>query len=228
MKIYDRVGAPNTARIRIVVAEKDLEEHVDYVSVDLISAEQKTPGFLAKNPLGKIPLLELADGLIISESTAITEYLDHLDGNPTLTGATPRARALIHMMQRRVEILVTEAIDDFFHYGTPGLGSALAPWRMPEWSGRQEWGIRRGDAALHGFTYFNKMLTGQPYLAGPTFTMPDITLYISILFAEIAGLPLPTDLTALQSWRGQVEQLPSVKNRSGKEILAGDLARLGV
>jgi glutathione S-transferase len=65
MKIYDREGAPNTARIRIVLAEKALEHQVVFVSVDLIAAEQKQSDFLAKNPLGKIPLLELDDGLII-------------------------------------------------------------------------------------------------------------------------------------------------------------------
>lgn len=122
MKIYDRVGAPNTARIRIVLAEKGLEDQVEYVSVDLIGAEQKTAAFLAKNPIGKIPLLELDDGLVISESTAITEYLDNLDGKPTLTGRTPREKALVHMMQRRVEQIFLEPLDDFFHYGTPGLG----------------------------------------------------------------------------------------------------------
>jgi len=86
MKIYDREGAPNTARIRIVLAEKGLTQDVEFASVDLIAAEQKRPWFLAMNPIGKIPVLELKDGLAISESTAITEYLDNLDGHPTLTG----------------------------------------------------------------------------------------------------------------------------------------------
>lgn len=122
MKIYDREGAPNTARIRIVLAEKGLEEQPEFVSADLIAAEQKQPRFLAMNPIGKIPVLELEDGLAISESTAITEYLDNLDGNPKLTGRSPREKAVIHMMQRRVEMMVLEPLDDFFHYGTPGLG----------------------------------------------------------------------------------------------------------
>ncbi|MEC3909486.1 glutathione S-transferase N-terminal domain-containing protein [Sphingobium sp. CR2-8] len=86
MKIYDREAAPHPARIRIVLAEKGLGEHVEFVSIDLIAAEQKQPEFLAMNPIGKIPVLELEDGTIISESTAITEYLDNLDGNPILTG----------------------------------------------------------------------------------------------------------------------------------------------
>src|SRR5262249_41004468 len=144
MKIYDFAGAPNAARIHIVLAAKGLEDMVDSVRVDLIGAEQKSDAYLAKNPIGKIPLLELDDGTVISESTAITEYLDNLDGKPVLTGRTPREKGLIHMMQRRAEIMVMEPIDDYFHYGTPGLGSALRPWRKPDWDGRHDWGKRRG------------------------------------------------------------------------------------
>ena len=81
---------------------------------------------------------------MISESTAITEYLDNLDGKPLLTGRTALEKGLIHMMQRRVEQLVLEPLDDYFHYGTRGLGAALTPWRMPEWEGRKEWAERRG------------------------------------------------------------------------------------
>jgi glutathione S-transferase len=227
MRIYDREGAPNTARIRIVLAEKNLAEQVEFVSVDLIGAEQKQPRFLAMNPIGKIPVLELDDGLVISESTAITEYLDNLDGNPKLTGKTPREKAVIHMMQRRVEMMVLEPLDDFFHYGTPGLGKALSPYRMPEWNGRRDWGERRGKGALGGFAYFNDHLAKQAFVAGELFSMPDITLYISLLFADIAGLPVASDLVALSRWRKEVSKRPSVQHRTGQQILPGDLERLG-
>jgi glutathione S-transferase len=226
MKIYDRDGAPNTARIRIVLAEKGLEDQVEFVGVDLIGAQHKQVPFLNMNPIGKIPVLELDDGLIISESTAITEYLDNLDGKPTLTGRTPREKALVHMMQRRVEMLLLEPLDDFFHYGTPGLGKELAPYRMPEWSGRHEWGKRRGDMASRGLPYFNDVLEQRPFVAGETFSMADITLYISLIFGDIAGLSIPSELTALIAWREKVAELPSVKHRSGQNMLPVDLERL--
>ena len=226
MKIYDRAGAPNTARIRIVLAAKGLEDKVDFVSIDLIGAQQKSDAYLAKNPIGKIPLLELDDGTVISESTAITEYLDHLDGNPLLTGQTPREKGLVHMMQRRVEQLVMEPIDDYFHYGTRGLGEALAPWRMPEWEGRKAWGERRGAFATRNLPYFDRVLEHRPFLAGDTFSMPDITLYAFILFADQLNFTVATDFKALAAWRARVEELPAVKNRSGMELLAEDLARL--
>jgi glutathione S-transferase len=226
MKIHDTTGTPNAARIRIVLAAKGLDHAVEFQRVDLIAAEQKQPPFLAKNPIGKTPLLELDDGLILSESTAITEYLDNLDGHPVLTGSTPRDKALIHMMQRRVEQLVLEPIDDHFHYGTPGLGRALAPWRMPDWEGRHEWGRRRGEAAVKGLAYFDQVLSQRAWLATDAFTMPDITLYISLEFAGHTGLPVAT-FPALAAWRARVAELPWVKHRSGQELLAEDIARLG-
>ena len=225
MELYDRAGAPNTARIRIALSAKGLDDKVDFVSIDLIGAQQKTDAYLAKNPIGKIPLLELDDGTVISESTAITEYLDNLEGNPVLTGKAPREKGLIHMMQRRVEQLVMEPFDDYFHYGTRGLGAALTPWRMPEWAGRKEWGERRGTFATRNLPYFDHVLDRQPFLAGDTFSMPDITLYAFLLFTDILSFPIAPELKALAAWRARVEELPAVKNRSGKEILAEDLAR---
>ena len=225
MKLYDRQGTPNAARIRIVLAEKGLESQVEFVTVDLITAQQKQPAFLKMNPIGKTPVLVLDDGLALSESTAITEYLDNLDGNPTLTGRTPREKALIHMMQRRVEMMLLETVDDYFHYGTPGLGKALRPWRMPDWGAAKEWGERRGAQAVANLPYFDEVLRERPFIAGDTFSMADISLFAGLAFAAGAGLPIAPELTALAAWRERVSQLPAVKNRSGQTFLPEDIER---
>lgn len=226
LKIFDRSGGPNPARIRIVVAAKGLEDQVQYVSIDLINAEQKTPGFMAKNPIGKIPVLELEDGTCLAESTAITEYLDNLDGKPILTGTSARDKGLIHMMQRHAEIMVLETVDDYFHYGTTGLGQALRPWRKPDWAGAREWGQRRGDEMVQHLPYFDLVLSSRPYLAGETFSMADISLFCGLAFADIVGLPVSSDLAALAKWRERVALEPCVENRSGKDVLDEDIARM--
>ena len=225
MKLYDRQGTPNAARIRIVLAEKGLDAQVEFVTVDLMAAEQKQPAFLAMNPIGKTPVLELDDGLIISESTAITEYLDNLDGNPTLTGQTPREKAVIHMMQRRVEMMLLEPIDDYFHYATPALGPALRPWRMPDWSGAREWAQRRGALAVANLPYFDGLLRASKFLAGEKFSMPDITLFAALGFARGAGLPVAPELMGLAAWLERVSAVPAVKNRSGQQFLPQDIER---
>ena len=83
---------------------------IEFVHVDLPGGAHRTPEFLAKNPSGAVPVLELDDGTTISECTAITEYLDHLQGEPTLTGRTGKERAIIHMMQRRAEVELMDAL----------------------------------------------------------------------------------------------------------------------
>ena len=227
MRLYDRPGFPNPARIRIVLAEKNLDSKVEFVAVDLIGAEHKQPAFLALNPSGVLPVLELDDGTFISESTAITEYLDTLDGNPSLTGRTPREKAMIHMMQRRAEAEVIDAVGNYFHHATPGLGSTLQAFKCLGWAGRAEWGQREGKRAVSGMKFFDGVLATSPFAAGEQFSMADITLFAGLAFADAAGLAIPDDCHALKAWRGRVAELPSVKNRSGQNFLPEDLKRLG-
>ncbi|WP_048883242.1 glutathione S-transferase N-terminal domain-containing protein, partial [Komagataeibacter intermedius] len=104
MKIYDWPTGPYPARVRIALAEKNLLSDVEFVPINLWKGEHKTPGFLAKNYSGTLPVLELDDGSFLAECTAITVYLDALAGEPTLTGRTPLEKGAIQMMTKRAEI----------------------------------------------------------------------------------------------------------------------------
>lgn len=227
MKIFDREGFPNPARVRIVVAEKGLEPTIEYVSVDLIAAEHKQSPFLEKNPAGVLPVLQLDDGTYIAECTAITEYLDNLDGDPKLTGKTPRERALIHMMQKRAETELLDAVGDYFHFATPGLGDELQRFKSPGWDGRKEWGNRQREKALKGMAYFDTVLRDQPFVAGGRFSMADITVFAGLLFGAAAGLTVPNEHSALIEWNARVSDLPSVKHRTGQSFVKEDLRRMG-
>ena len=205
------------------------------------AAEHKQPSFLEKNPSGVLPVLQLDDGTYIAESTAITEYLDNLDGDPRLTGKTPREKALIHMMQKRAESELLDAVGDYFHHATPGLGADLQTFKSPEWAGRQEWGNRQRDRALEGMKYFDTVLRehsfekygnrsgkrDHSFVAGDAFSMADITVFAGLMFADAAGIVVPEDHSALNAWRAKIADLPSVKNRSGQMFVADDLRRLG-
>ncbi len=218
MKIHDIAGFPNPARIRIVLAEKGLDAQVEFVNVDLWAAEHKQPAFLAKNPTGVVPVLELDDGTFISECIAITEYLDNLDGNPTLTGKTPREKAIIHMMQKRADDLMIDTIGSYFHHATPGLGDELLRYKSPEWAHRKEWGERQLEKFKDAMRYFNGVLADQPYLAGDKFSVADITAYCALLHAAFPGIHIPAELTALAAWQARIAEHPGVKNRSGQAL----------
>ncbi|MDR5763254.1 glutathione S-transferase [Caballeronia sp. LZ035] len=211
MKIFDMPGFPNPLRIRIVLAEKGLANQVDFIKVDLPSAEHKQQRFLEINPTGTVPVLQLNDGTYISECTAITEYLDNLNGDPTLTGKTPRDKAIVHMMQKRAESELIDAVGIYFHHSTPGLGPAMQAFKSPDWEGRDEWGIRQRDRALGGMRYFNQVLSQQPFVAGEIFSMADITVWAGLLFAGLANIPIPHECTALIAWRAKIDARNSVK-----------------
>jgi glutathione S-transferase len=212
MKVFDIPGFPNPLRVRIALAEKGLASKVEFVTIDLPAAEHKQPAFLAINPLGTVPVLQLDDGTHISECTAITEYLDNQDGNPVLTGKTPKEKAIIHMMQRRAESELENPIGFYFHHATPGLGAALQPYKSPDWEGRVEWGNRQREKAVAGMKYFDDVLRSQPYVAGDHFSMADITVYAGLVFAGFAAIAIPEECTALVAWQAKVQQRPSVKN----------------
>lgn len=204
LKIHDFKGFPNPARVRIAIAEKGLHDRVTFVGVDVLAGEHKTPAFLARNPAGAVPVLELEDGTCIAECTAITEYLDHLDGAPVLTGRDARERALIHMMQRRAEAGLLDAVATYFHHATPGLGPHIETYQ------NREWGEKNRERAVAGMRYLDGVLAAQPYLAGERFSMADITAFAGLAFADFAKIEIPADLAHLKSWRGRIAERPSV------------------
>lgn len=205
MKIYDYKGFPNPARIRIALAEKGLIDKVQFITIDVPNGEHRQPAFVAKNPSGAVPVLELDDGTTISECTAITEYIDHVAGEPTLTGRTAKERAVIHMMQRRAEAGLLDAVGTYFHHATPGLGPKLETYQCAEWGGHQK------ERAVAGMKYLDGVLAKQPYLAGDRFSMADITAFAGLAFADFAKVDIPAGLNHLKAWRARVAERPSVK-----------------
>jgi glutathione S-transferase len=204
MKIYDFEGFPNPARVRIALAEKGLMDQVEFIAVDVPGGEHKQPAFLAKNPSGAVPVLELDDGTTISECTAITEYIDGLSGEQSLTGKTPRQRAVVHMMQRRAEQDLLDAVGTYFHHATPGLGPDVEGYQC------KEWGDHQRQRAVAGMRYFDGVLAAQPYLAGDDFTMADITAFAGLAFADFASVDVPDDCANLKSWRQRVSARPAI------------------
>lgn len=204
LKIYDFKGFPNPTRVRIALAEKGLTDRVKFVNVDVPAGEHRQVAFMAKNPSATVPLLELEDGTCISECTAITEYIDNLSGEPVLTGKTAKDRAVIHMMQRRTEAGLLDAAATYFHNATPGLGSHIEIYQ------NREWGERCRDRALAGMRYLDNLLADQPYVAGQQFTMADITAFAGLIYADIAKIDIPANLTHLKAWRARVASRPSI------------------
>lgn len=207
MKLHDFPIGPYPARVRIALLEKQLVSAVTFVKVDLRAGEHKQEAFRAKNYAGTVPLLELDDGTLIAECTAITEYLDALDGNPILTGRTARDKGLIHMWTRRAEQEVLEPISLHFHHATPGLGPHV------ETDQNEAWGLRQRERALRGMAFFDAELRHRSFLVGDTFSMADIALVAGLIFADLVKLPIPPGCDALSAWYRAIQERPSVRDR---------------
>jgi glutathione S-transferase len=205
MTIHDWYDGPYPARVRIAIHEKNLQSQVRFESVNLWTGEHKQPAFLAKNYSGTLPVLELTDGTLIAECTAITEYLDTLEGPPTLTGSTPVEKGAIHMMSRRAELELLDAISTYFHHATPGLGPKVELYQ------NAEWGMRQRDRALRAMGYFDTVLQRQPFIAGDAFSMADITVIGAFIFAAIVKLEVPAEHKALHAWHARMQARPSVQ-----------------
>ena len=204
-KIYDWFDGPYPARVRIALAEKGMLPKIEFVSVNLWTGEHKEAEFLAINYSGTLPVLELKDGTRIAECTAITQYLDSLDGNPTLTGETPVEKGLIHMMTKRAEIEFLDAVSVYFHHATPGLGPKVELYQ------NAEWGAKMGEKATRGMRYFDKLLQQQSYVAGDKFSMADIAVIGGMIFASLVKLPVPEECEALRAWYARMQERPSYK-----------------
>ncbi len=204
MKFYDSKGLPNPDRVRIALAEKGALDQVEIVQVNLWKGEHRTVEFKIKNPSVTIPLFELDNGIAISETTAITEFIDHhFEGIP-LTGIGAQERAMVHMMQRRGEQKIVDAIGAYFHHATPGFGAEI------EINQNREWGELHKLKTLEGMAYFDQVLTTQPYVAGENFSMADITVFTGLNFSEAyPKVMVPADCKALQAWRKRISERPS-------------------
>ncbi|MGF1476962.1 MAG: glutathione S-transferase family protein [Geminicoccaceae bacterium] len=198
MKVYEFKGFPNPLRVRIALAEKGLLEATEFVHVDVPAGEHKQPAFLAINPSGTVPVLELDDGTIISECSAITEYLDHSTGAPDLTGQEAKERGVIAMIHRKIEAGLLDAVAAYFHHATPGLGPDI------EIDQNRAWGERQRRTALATMEWMNGLLKDRRYLAWSRFTIADITAMAGFAYADFVDLAMPESCEDLRRWRERV------------------------
>lgn len=204
MKIYDIEGFPNPARVRIALAEKGISDQVEFVPVDVMGGEHRSSEFKTKNPDAAVPCLELEDGTCISQCTAITEYIDGQFDGVSLCGTSPKERATVSMMNLRAENGLLNAVGDYFHYATPGLGPDLETYQ------NQDWGQKRKDKAHDTMAYLDGVLAENKWLAGEKFSMADITAFAGLAFADLAKVEIPESLANLADWRSRMTQRPSM------------------
>lgn len=199
MKLYDSAMAPNPRRVRIFLAEKGVE--VPTVQVDIGNKENLEPAFLARNPLGRVPVLELDDGTQLAESVAICRYFEDTHPDPPLLGVDARDAAVVEMWQRRMEQQVFDNVTSCFRNTHDYFKG-----RIPQVAAYGE--VCRGWAEER-LAWLDEELAGREFVAGDRFTIADITALVGIDFGRVVKIRIQPGQKNLARWHEAVSSRAS-------------------
>ncbi|ALS98676.1 glutathione S-transferase family protein [Lacimicrobium alkaliphilum] len=200
MKIYDTKTAPTPRRVRIFLAEKQIP--MDYVQVDLAAGENLSDEMRAKNPMAKVPILELDDGTCISESVAICRYFELLHPEPPLMGTSALEQAQTEMWQRQTEFGLFMQVGFCFQHTSGYFKDRMKP--VPEF------GEEAGKNAMAFMKILDRRLADSEFIAGESFSIADITALCAIDFARVVKIRIDEEQTHLKRWHKAVSARSSV------------------
>lgn len=201
MKFYNSVG-PNPRVVKLFMAEKGIE--IPEVTIDLRGGEnRRAPYNVDVNAAGQTPALELDDGGMLCEVTAICEYLDERFPEPTLIGSTAEERARTRMWTRRVDLKICEPLTNGFRFAE-GLPLFEARLRcLPEAAD----GLKA--TAQDGIKWLDAQIAGREFVAGDTFSLADIMLFAFLDFGASVGQLIDPANKNILSWYERTKSRPS-------------------
>jgi glutathione S-transferase len=208
MKFYDCSTAPSPRRVRIFLAEKGIS--VPTVQVDLRNNEQLSSEFRAINPDATVPVLELDNGTRITDAIGICVYFEATHPEPPLMGQSAEEKALVTTWQRTVEWNGFYAGMEALRNSTPGLKNRALPG--PDDYAQIPALAERGRARIARF--FEEMdahLAHSEFVAGPQYSIADITTLVAVDFTRWVKMPVPDECRHLRRWHAQVSARPSAK-----------------
>lgn len=167
MKLYNNEMANSPRKVRMFIAEKNISD-IEIINIDLMSGEHKTPEYRAIAPNSRIPALELDDGTVIMESTAICRYLESLYPEPNLFGESAIEIASIEMWQARIynELMIPLAMA--FRHLHPGMSNMEIQ--------NKDFGETQKSIGIKSLKYFDTVLSESKFVAGDRFTFADIQM----------------------------------------------------
>ncbi len=200
MKLFDGGRAPNPRRVRVFLAEKGIE--VPLVPVDMGAMEHRQQEVASRNPLRRLPVLELDDGTIITESVAICRYFEELHPEPALFGKGALGRALVEMWQRRLELNLLFCIAQAFRHIHPMMRELEVP-QIPEW------GEANKPKVIKFLRLLDEELATREFVAGDAYSIADITGLIAMDFMKPARIQIPEELGNVIRWHTALRARPS-------------------
>jgi glutathione S-transferase len=194
--LYDYPDCPFSQKVRVVLAEKDLES--ERKPVDLRRNEQRTAEFLKLNPYGKVPVL-IDDDVVIYDSTIINEYLEEEYPNPPLMPGDSAGRARVRMLE--------DLADNLF---IPRVDIVLAEVHKPE-AERDAEKIRKYEGEIAQLLKRLEPMLAQPFLVGE-FSLADIAFVPRVLILGQLGVELDPSLHQVSAWMARLRERSSVRS----------------
>ena len=189
MRVYGDLNSGNCLKVRYTADHLGLA--YAWVDVDITKGESRTEGYLAKSPMGQVPMVEFADGRTLAQSNAIIRYLARgsalLPEDPYLQA---KVDEVLFWEQNTHEPLIATT-----RYHMVYLGRSLDE--------REAWRVERGERALD---LMERMLDGRTFLVGDTLTVADIALLAYTRLAHEGGFDL-APRPGIRAWIARCEGL---------------------
>lgn len=191
-KVYGDYLSGNCYKIKLMLHL--LGHEYTWQPVDILKGETETPQFLAMNPNGKVPVLELEDGTCLWESNAILNFLaDNSAFLPT------EARL-------RTQVLQWQFFEQYSHEPYVAVARFIQFYlKMP--AERQDEYHHCHKGGYKALRVMEKQLQLTPFLVGDSCSIADIALYAYTHVADEGGFDLEA-FPAIRAWLGRIEQLP--------------------
>ncbi len=203
MYIVESHRAPNPRRVRIFLAEKDID--MDYRQLDINAGEHKADEHLQRNPFARLPYLVLDDGQVIAETMAICRYFDALKPAPYLFGDSALERGVVEMWQRRMELYLFAPVSMTFRHLHP----RMAHLEVPQ---VKQWGEANKPRVHETLAIMDRTLAESRYIAGERFSVADITALCAIDFMKPARLEPDPALKHLKRWHDDISARASAQS----------------
>ena len=192
MRVYGDHESGNCYKIRLLLGH--LDRSYEWVDVDVVGRETRTPEFLEKNPNGRVPVIELDDGSFLAESNAILWYL---------------GRGTDFVPSRRID--EAKALQwMFFEQYSHEPYVATSRYLIHYLDGRERYAARIAEKRDPGYAALGVMeqhLARHPFFVGPRLTVADIALYAYTHVAHEGDFDLAR-FPAVREWLDRVAAVP--------------------
>ncbi|MDA8861431.1 glutathione S-transferase family protein [Gammaproteobacteria bacterium] len=173
MKLYSSKFAPNPRKVLIYLKEKNISD-IEIIDLDLGKLEHKTPEYRAIAPNSKVPALQLDDGTVILETTAMCRYLECLYPEPNMFGESPIEIASIEMWYSRVSFELMVPLMHGFRHTHPHMSTME--------NQNEEYGLAQRKLGIKELENYDTIIQSREFIAGDRFTYADLQMVTSLQF----------------------------------------------